>query len=38
LLDTVKIYHRILTAEEGEYRSALLAAFRDFRSGCKAAN
>ncbi len=38
LLDTVKIYHRILPEEESEYRSALLAAYRDFRSGCKAAN
>jgi len=38
LLDTVKIYHRILPEEEDEYRSALLAAYRDFRNGCKAAN
>ena len=38
LLETVKIYHRILPEEEGEYRSALLAAYRDFRNGGKAAN
>ncbi len=33
LLDTVKIYHRIPPGEEGEYQSALLAAYRDFRNG-----
>jgi uncharacterized metal-binding protein len=37
LLETVKIYHRILPEEEGEYRSALLAAYQDFRNGGKAA-
>ena len=30
LLDAVKIYHRILPEEEGEYRSALLAAYQNF--------
>lgn len=33
VLDTVKIYHRIPPEEEGEYRTALLAAYRDFRNG-----
>ncbi len=37
LLDTVKIYHRVPPDEEGEYRSALLAAYQDFRNGGKAA-
>lgn len=31
LLDAVKIYHRILPEEEAAYRSALLAAYQDFR-------
>lgn len=30
LLDAVKIYHRILPEEEGEYRSTLIAAYKDF--------
>ncbi len=30
LLEAVKIYHRILPEEEGEYRSALMAAYKDF--------
>jgi len=30
LLDTVKIYHRILPEEEGEYRQALLEAYQEF--------
>jgi uncharacterized metal-binding protein len=30
LLDAVKIYHRILPEEEGEYRSALMMAYKDF--------
>jgi hypothetical protein len=30
LLETVKIYHRILPEEEGEYRSALVKAYREF--------
>jgi uncharacterized metal-binding protein len=38
LLDTVKIYHRILPEEEAEYRSALLAAYQEFRNGGKPAN
>jgi len=33
LLDVVRIYHRILPEEEAEYRSALLAAYQNFRSG-----
>lgn len=33
LLDVVKIYHCILPEEEAEYRSALLAAYQDFRRG-----
>ena len=37
LLDTVKIYHRILPEEEGEYRSALLGAYQKFLNGGKAA-
>ena len=35
LLDTVKIYHRIVPEQEGEYRSALLAAYREFRNSGK---
>jgi len=35
LLDVVKIYHRILPEEEAQYRSALLAAYQDFRSGAR---
>jgi len=30
LLEAVKIYHRILPEEEGEYRRALMAAYEDF--------
>jgi hypothetical protein len=30
LLDAVKIYHRILPEEEGEYSSALMTAYKDF--------
>jgi uncharacterized metal-binding protein len=37
LLDVVRVYHRILPEEEAEYRSALLAAYREFRNGGKAA-
>ncbi len=33
LLDVVRIYHRILPEEEADYRSALLAAYQDFRNG-----
>ncbi len=33
LLDVVKIYRRILPEEEAEYRSALLAAYQNFRNG-----
>jgi uncharacterized metal-binding protein len=33
LLAAVKIYHCILPEEEAEYRSALLAAYREFRNG-----
>ncbi|MDR3748616.1 MAG: putative zinc-binding protein [Acidobacteriota bacterium] len=33
LLEVVKIYHRILPEEETEYRSALLAAYQEFRNG-----
>ena len=35
LLDAVKIYHRLLPEEEAGYRSALLAAYQDFRSGVR---
>jgi hypothetical protein len=35
LLDAVKIYHRVLPQEEAGYRSALLAAYQDFRSGAR---
>jgi uncharacterized metal-binding protein len=38
LLETVKIYHCIPPEEEGEYRSALLAAYQDFRNSGKAAS
>jgi uncharacterized metal-binding protein len=37
LLEVVSIYHRILPGEEAAYRSALLAAYQDFRSGSKPA-
>jgi len=33
LFEAVKVYHRILPEEEAEYGVALLAAYRDFRSG-----
>jgi uncharacterized metal-binding protein len=33
LLEAVKIYHRILPEEEAGYRTALLAAYQDFRNG-----
>ncbi len=35
LLEVVKIYHCVPTAEEAEYRSALVAAYREYRSGVK---
>ena len=35
LLEAVKVYHRILHEEEAAYRSALLAAYQDFRRGGK---
>ncbi len=35
LLEAVKIYHRILPEEEAGYRSALLTAYREFRSGAR---
>jgi uncharacterized metal-binding protein len=38
LLKAVSVYHRILPEEESDYRSALLAAYQDFRSGAKPAN
>lgn len=38
LLETVKIYHRILPEEEAEYRTALLAAYRDFLRDSKPEN
>jgi hypothetical protein len=38
LLEAVKIYHRILPEEEGEYRAALLAAYRNFLRDSKAEN
>ena len=37
LLETIRIYHRILPEEEGAYRSALLAAYQEFRNVGKAA-
>jgi uncharacterized metal-binding protein len=37
LLNAVKIYHAIAPEEETEYRPALLRAYREFRSGAKAA-
>jgi uncharacterized metal-binding protein len=37
LLDVVKIYHGVAPEEEAEYRSALLAAYQEFRSGIKPA-
>jgi hypothetical protein len=30
LLDAVRIYHRILPADESEYRAALMAAYQAF--------
>ena len=33
LLDAVRIYHRILPEEEAGYRTALVAAYQDFRNG-----
>ncbi len=35
LLDAVRIYHPIRPEEEADYRSALLSAYRDFRSRTK---
>lgn len=37
LLEAVKVYHRILPEEEAIYRSALLAAYQDFRRDSKLA-
>ncbi len=37
LLDTVKVYHPVAPEDEAEYRSALLTAYREFRSGIKLA-
>ena len=37
LLDVVKIYHGVATEDEADYRSALLAAYREFRGGLKPA-
>ena len=37
LLDAVKIYHRIVPEEEAGYRTALLAAYQDFRNGAQPA-
>jgi uncharacterized metal-binding protein len=37
LLDVVKIYHSIAPEDEAEYRTALLAAYQDFRGGSKPA-
>jgi uncharacterized metal-binding protein len=37
LLDAVKIYHDVAPEEEAEYRSALVAAYQEFRSGLKPA-
>jgi uncharacterized metal-binding protein len=33
VLDTVKVYHAIAPDDESEFRSALLRAYREFRSG-----
>ena len=33
LLEAVKIYHHIVPEEEAGYRTALLAAYQDFRNG-----
>jgi hypothetical protein len=38
LLETIKIYHRILHQEEDEYRIALLAAYQDFLKERKPVN
>jgi uncharacterized metal-binding protein len=38
LLEAVKIYHRILPEEEEEYRSVLMAAYREFRRERQAEN
>jgi uncharacterized metal-binding protein len=35
LLDAVKIYHPVRPEDEAEYRSALVAAYQEFRSGIK---
>ena len=35
LLDAVKIYHSIASEDEAEYRTALLQAYQEFRSGIK---
>jgi hypothetical protein len=35
LLDAVKVYHCVAPEDEAEYRSALLAAYHDFRGGIK---
>ena len=37
LLDAVKIYHGVAPEDEAEYRSALLVAYQEFRSGTKPA-
>ncbi len=37
VLEAVKIYHRIMTEEEPEYRNALLAAYQEFLTAGKAA-
>lgn len=37
LLNAVKIYHAIAPEEEAEYRTVLLEAYREFRSGVKPA-
>jgi uncharacterized metal-binding protein len=38
LLDAVKIYHGVAAGDEAEYRIALLAAYREFRSGLNPSN
>jgi uncharacterized metal-binding protein len=35
LLEAVRIYHCISSADEAQYRSALLSAYREYRSGVK---
>jgi len=37
LLDSVKIYHCVAPEDEAEYRTALVAAFQEFKSGLKPA-